>query len=567
MPRGDASRRRCAIYSRKSSEEGLEQEFNSLAAQREACEAYIRSQQHEGWVLARSRYDDGGFSGGTLQRPALQNLLADIRAGRIDIVVVYKVDRLTRSLADFARLVELFDAEAVSFVSVTQQFNTTSSMGRLTLNVLLSFAQFEREVTGERIRDKIAASKKKGMWMGGNVPLGYDADAHALVINPAEAETVRRIFALYREYGGVRRVKDETDRLGLRTKRIRTAKGAERGGTPFSRGHIYRLLANPIYTGRIAHKDRLYPGQHPALIDDEAWNAVRNRLVANAGDHRRRARAAEPSLLAGLLVDAQGQPLTPSHAVKNGRRYRYYVSAALITKEAKDGMQSWRLAAQDIEDCVISILVDALTSPARLLDRLGNRDMPSDQLRRWLGRAARFAATLRAAPGERAKIVRELVAQAIVDDKKIIIKMRRGALVGGDDIASGISGEPSANTVELTAAIDFKRRGAATKLVLPGLAEQNQPSRCDAALLKAIARGRAWFEELTTGRARSLQQLAQRDGISRRYIRRLIDLAFLSPQLVEAILQGRQPVELTAARLTELDLPLGWAEQHRLLAS
>src|SRR5215467_1397178 len=331
MPRTDAGRRRCAIYTRKSSEEGLEQEFNSLAAQREACEAYIHSQQHEGWVLARTRYDDGEFSGGNLERPALQRLLADIRTRRIDIVVVYKVDRLTRSLADFARLVEIFDAQNVSFVSVTQQFNTTNSMGRLTLNVLLSFAQFEREVTGERIRDKIAASKKKGIWMGGNVPLGYDADKRTLVINPAEAETVRRIFALYRELGCVRRVKDEADRLGLRTKRRRVSDGAERGGAPFSRGHLYRLLSNPIYTGRIAHKGQLYPGQHPALIDEETWTAVRNQLAANAGAHRRNPQAAEPSLLAGLLVDAQGERLTPSHAINKGRRYRYYISAALST--------------------------------------------------------------------------------------------------------------------------------------------------------------------------------------------------------------------------------------------
>src|SRR6202008_2018760 len=276
MPRGDTGRRRCAIYTRKSSEEGLEQEFNSLAAQRDACEAYIRSQQHEGWVPAKTRYDDGGFSGGNLERPALQHLLADIRSGRIDIVIVYKVDRLTRSLADFARLVELFDAEAVSFVSVTQQFNTTSSVGRLTLNVLLSFAQFEREVTGERSRDKIAASKKKGMWMGGNLPRGYDADERTLVINPAEAETVRHIFALYRELGCVRRVKEEADRLGLRTKCRTAANGTERGGKPFSRGHLYTLLSNPIYTGRIAHKGELHPGQQPALIDDETWVAVRD---------------------------------------------------------------------------------------------------------------------------------------------------------------------------------------------------------------------------------------------------------------------------------------------------
>src|ERR1700745_3697877 len=292
MPRADPKRKRCAVYTRKSSEEGLEQEFNSLAAQREAREAYIRSQQHEGWVLAKTRYDDGGFSGGNLERPALRQLLTDIRAGRIDIVVVYKVDRLTRSLADFARLVEIFDAQSTSFVSVTQQFNTTSSMGRLTLNVLLSFAQFEREVTGERIRDKIAASKKKGMWMGGNVPLGYDASERTLVINPAEAETVRCIFALYRELGCVRRVKEEVDRLGLRTKLSTTAKGTERGGKPFSRGHLYTLLSNPIYTGHIAHKGELHPGQQPALIDDETWVAVREQLAGDTSDYRRKAKDA-----------------------------------------------------------------------------------------------------------------------------------------------------------------------------------------------------------------------------------------------------------------------------------
>jgi site-specific DNA recombinase len=257
MRRAELSRKRCAIYTRKSSEEGLEQEFNSLAAQREACEAYIRSQQHEGWRLAKDRYDDGGLSGGNLERPALQLLLTDIRAGRVDTVVVYKVDRLTRSLADFARLVETFDAQGVSFVSVTQQFNTTSSMGRLTLNVLLSFAQFEREVTGERIRDKIAASKKKGLWMGGNPPLGYDARGRTRVVNLAEAEIIRCIFALYRELGCVRRVKAEADRLGLKTKRSTTRSGAERGGKPFSRGHLYSVLSNPIYTGRIAHKGQL----------------------------------------------------------------------------------------------------------------------------------------------------------------------------------------------------------------------------------------------------------------------------------------------------------------------
>src|SRR5438046_7029500 len=238
MPASDTRRKRCAVYTRKSSEEGLEQEFNSLHAQREAGEAYIRSQRHEGWGMVTTAYDDGGSSGATMERPALQRLRTDVRSGRIDVVVTYKVDRLTRSLADFARLIETFDKHAVSFISVTQQFNTTTSMGRLTLNVLLSFAQFEREVTGERIRDKIAASKKKGMWMGGNVPLGYDADERTLVINPAEAETVHRIFALYRELGCVRRVKEEADRLGLRTKCRTAGNGTEHGGKPFSRGHL-----------------------------------------------------------------------------------------------------------------------------------------------------------------------------------------------------------------------------------------------------------------------------------------------------------------------------------------
>ena len=564
MPRADASRRRCAIYTRKSSEEGLEQEFNSLAAQREACEAYIRSQQHEGWLLARNRYDDGGFSGGNLERPAAQRLLTDIRAGRIDIVVVYKVDRLTRSLADFARLVELFDAQGVSFVSVTQQFNTTSSMGRLTLNVLLSFAQFEREVTGERIRDKIAASKKKGMWMGGNVPLGYDANERTLVINPAEAETVRRVFALYRELGCVRRVKEAADRLGLRTKCSTTTNGTERGGKPFSRGHLYTLLSNPIYTGHIAHKGELHPGQQAALIDDESWSTVRDQLAANTSNHRRRAKAAEPSLLAGLLVDARGERLTPSHAVKKGRRYRYYVSAALITDAGTD-REGWRLAAREIEEAVIRILADALTSPASLVERFGAAGMPSDQVRKLLSRAARMAAALGGSPGERAKLVRELVEKIIVDEKTIIIKLRRGLLLG-EDVASSASEAASDSAVELTATAAFTRRGAETKLVLPGLAPQKHSSRCDPALIKAIARGRAWFEELVSGRARSLQELAKRDGISRRYIRRLIGLAFLSPELIEAILQGRQPVALTATRLTELDLPLDWTEQHKLLA-
>jgi site-specific DNA recombinase len=562
VPQGDPSRKRCAIYTRKSSEEGLEQEFNSLQAQSEACEAYIRSQRHEGWVLSKTRYDDGGFSGGNMERPALQRLLADIRGGRIDTIVVYKVDRLTRSLADFARLVEIFDAQGVSFVSVTQQFNTTSSMGRLTLNVLLSFAQFEREVTGERIRDKIAASKKKGMWMGGNVPLGYDASERTLIVNPAEAETVRCIFALYRELGSVRRVKEEADRLGLRTKRSTTPSGTERGGKPFSRGHLYLLLSNPIYIGRIAHKGRLYLAQHPALIDADTWTGVRDQLATNARDHRRKAHATEPSLLAGVLVDARGERLTASHAVKKGRRYRYYVS----TEAGTDRPQGWRLAAQEVDDAVIKVLADALTRPAMLLERFDTAGVPGDQISKMLDRATRFVAALNRSPAERAKVVRDLIEKVVIEENAIMIRVRRSRLLGGA-VMPLASENPSDSPIEFTAPVAFRRRGVEMRLVLPGLPQQNHNSRCDPTLIKAIARGRGWFEELATGRARSLRELAERDGITRRYVRRLVDLAFLSPDLVEAILQGRQPIELTATRLTGLDLPLDWTDQHSLLAN
>src|SRR5438876_5501503 len=281
MPRADPSRKRCAIYTRKSSEEGLEQEFNSLQAQSEACEAYIRSQRHEGWVLTRTRYDDGGFSGGKMERPALQRLLADIRAGRIDIVVVYKVDRLTRSLADFARLVEIFDAQGASFVSVTQQFNTTSSMGRLTLNVLLSFAQFEREVTGERIRDKIAASKRKGIWMGGPVPLGYDVKDRLLIINPEDAERVRLIFRLYLEHKSVRSVKEELDKREIKSKVKNTKSARISGGRSYSRGALYTLLKNRLYRGEISHRGTTYQGQHEAIVPTELWEPVQALIAAN----------------------------------------------------------------------------------------------------------------------------------------------------------------------------------------------------------------------------------------------------------------------------------------------
>jgi site-specific DNA recombinase len=307
---------RCAIYARKSSEEGLEQDFNSLDAQREACEAYIRSQKAEGWRALPDMYDDGGIPGATLERPALQRLLADIAAGWVDTVVVYKVDRLTHSLADFAKIVEIFDARGISFVSVTQQFNTTTSMGRLTLNMLLSFAQFEREVTGERIRDKIAASKRKGMWMGGLPPLGYDVQERKLVINPVEAETVRHIYRRYAELGSVRALRDELNRAGVLSKPRLDRFGRATGGKPLARGALYLLLQNRLYRGEIVHKSTSHPGEHPAIIDPALWDRVQQVLAANRVDHSTGAHRADPSLLAGLIFDAGGERLTPTHANK-----------------------------------------------------------------------------------------------------------------------------------------------------------------------------------------------------------------------------------------------------------
>ena len=329
---------RCAIYTRKSSEEGLEQEFNSLDAQREACAAYIKSQRHVGWIASPDRYDDGGLSGGTMERPALQRLLADVRSGKVHVIVVYKVDRLTRSLNDFAKIVDVLDGHDASFVSVTQHFNTTTSMGRLTLNVLLSFAQFEREIAGERIRDKIAASKRKGMWMGGNVPLGYDVQDRKLVVNASEAGTVRDIFRRYAELGSVSALQLELDRDGIVSKRRKDASGRCTGGKSIARGALYLMLQNRIYRGEIVHKGEAYPGEHDAIINVELWNSVARRLAANRRERELGVGADEPSLLAGLVRDSTGERMTPTHAVKGRKRYRYYVSQSLVAAGRRPGL-------------------------------------------------------------------------------------------------------------------------------------------------------------------------------------------------------------------------------------
>src|ERR1700704_6549088 len=361
---------RCAIYTRKSSEEGLDQDFNSLHAQRESCDAYIKSQRHEGWTPLPTLYDDGGYSGGSTERPALKRLLGDIQSHLIDVVVVYKVDRLTRSLADFAKIVEIFDAAGVSFVSVTQQFNTTTSMGRLTLNVLLSFAQFEREVTGERIRDKIAASKQKGMWMGGWVPIGYDRKDRTLTKNEPEALTVQTIFDLFLKLKNVQRVQTELMRLNLTTKPYATPRGRAIGGLPFARGHIYKILSNPLYIGEIEHRGMRYPG-HPPLIDGATWDAVQAQLATNHHENRARTNAKSKSLLAGLIYDDAGNRLVSSHANKNGKRYRYYVTPEANGRSVgAASIPKLRLPATMIEELLRVKLQSFLTDKTQISNLL-----------------------------------------------------------------------------------------------------------------------------------------------------------------------------------------------------
>ncbi len=357
----------CAIYTRKSSEHGLEQDFNSLDAQREAAEAYIKSQAHEGWRLVKAHYDDGGISGGTMERPALQVLMTDIRSRKIDVVVVYKVDRLTRSLADFAKLVELFEAHGVSFVAVTQQFNTTTSMGRPTLNVLLSFAQFERELSGERIRDKVAASRRKGMWMGGTIPLGYDVKDRKLVVNAEEADRVRLIFRRYLALGCVAKLRTDLEQRGVRSKQRVLTTGKVLGGRSFGRGALYHLLQNRIYLGEVVHKGISYPGEQTAIVDEELWSAVPAKLSENRTE-RRLSRIETGALLGGLIFDDRGNLMSPTYSVRRGNRYRYYISSALLRDRREDTGSRARIGADDVERLVVEVMGRELSRTEFLTD-------------------------------------------------------------------------------------------------------------------------------------------------------------------------------------------------------
>ncbi len=549
---------RCAIYTRKSSDEGLEQEFNSLDAQREACEAYIRSQAHEGWRLVPGQFDDGGHSGGTLERPAIQELLKLVRAKQVNVIVIYKIDRLTRSLADFARLAELFDQHGVSFVSVTQQFNTTTSMGRLMLNVLLSFAQFERELTGERIRDKIAASKKKGMWMGGTVPLGYDAKDRTLVINETEAQVVRSLFSLYLEHGSVMAVWEEARRRGYRTK-ARLENEREVGSKPFFPGHIHFLLSNPLYAGQTRHKGQIYPGQHPRLIDETVWSAVQAKLVENrASEDRVRQNRKGANPLSGLLVDERGASLTPVHTMKDGKRYRYYVTSPSGLVEPGRRRRRTRLPAEEIERLVTDGLRNAIQRD-RLPETLGT-SIPPRQLLPALERAKAICRSLVDPDHDTWQARRPLLQRVIWSEGKLQIRVDRAALVQqlalNDIVLDGIC------EIEIKASIAF--RGQRMKLICDN--HSGPPRPPDHALIKALARAHDWYHQLSRGEVTSVKQIADVEGVTASYVRRVLRLAFLAPQVVEAIVQSNQP----AKRLSR-DLMLGervdlsWTKHHQLL--
>lgn len=475
--------RRCAVYTRKSTEEGLEQAFNSLHAQREACEAYIKSQAHEGWKLVKTAYDDGGLSGGSMERPALQRLLAEVAAGRISVIVVYKVDRLTRSLADFAQIVETLDSQGASFVSITQQFNTTTSMGRLTLNVLLSFAQFEREVTGERIRDKIAASKRKGMWMGGSLPLGYDVKDRELVINEAEAKTVREIFEVYVRTGTLSAAQNDLRQRGILSKRWTSSTGRTWGGVNFGRGALYWMLRNAVYVGQVAHKGQVYEGRQQAVVDRALWDRAQELLATKSAARERRLIVPGSRALAGRLFDDRGNAMSPTYTVgKQGRRYPYYVSQALLQNEKERAGSIARVPAEEIERLV----------------------------RKALGSANDEASRKRI--------------------ERVIVHADRVEIVRTDDATD--PGEASASR---------------TIIVKARLAHRNRAQILDdgsigphPVLMKALGRAHEWRGWMERGEAMSYRAIAKKAGVTSSYVQTILPLAFLAPSLTRELLDGRR---------------------------
>jgi site-specific DNA recombinase len=550
----------------------LEQAFNSLDAQREACTAFILSQKHEGWTVLPTQYDDGGYSGGTMERPALKRLLADIEAGQIDVVVVYKVDRLTRALSDFAKLVEVFDRRGVSFVSITQQFNTTTSMGRLTLNVLLSFAQFEREVIGERVRDKIAASKKKGMWMGGMPPLGYDVKDRKLVVNKGEARVVVDIYRRYLTLKSVRDLHDELAVSGIRSKRRVRPDGTMYGGQTIARGALYLMLQNRMYRGEITHKGTSYPGEHPAIIDQPLWDAVQAVLTQNRVERTTGARTKYPSLLGGFVFDATGERLTPTYAIKKGMRYRYYVSSSLV-REAKGSREGgWRLPAGDLEGLVTDRLRNFFADPAALLDAVDNDPLNGLGQSQLIKHGRQIAEELSAETPDKAKatLLALLCRVTIYSDRIEIALCRRRAaeLLAGQSIDPAVqhqrSNPASHDVITLRVPARLKRVGREMRMLVEGAADQ---TAADPSLLRVIARAHDLQGRLSQNTDLTVHDIAREERVTAAYIYMLLRLPWLAPDITTAIVYGRQPQQLSAKTLMRKAsrLPADWTEQRTLL--
>jgi DNA invertase Pin-like site-specific DNA recombinase len=517
------------VYTRKSSEEGLEQDFNSLQAQREACEAFIKSQRGEGWRLIPNAYDDGGISGGTMERPALRKLLADIEAGTIDVVVVYKVDRLTRSLHDFSKMVEVFDRHGVSFVAVTQQFNTTTSMGRLTLNVLLSFAQFEREVTAERIRDKIAASKRKGIWMGGVVPRGYRVQDRKLLVVPEEAKVVNGIYRRYLECSGMRELAQCLRREGITSK---PRKG--KAGGPISRGALYALLRSPIYIGMVAHRGEHFPGNHEAIVDRKVWDAAQEKRQRGAA-YRGRSRKTDVSPLQGKIFDEDGGLLTTAHTTKNGRRYRYYISHPDDCDREKH--RNWRLPAAEFETRVAETIRTILADRVAVTQAVLAADLSTRGVEEILDQLPNSSAVEHFAWLQRVQLGPDQIVVTLALPGKKAIKLER------------------------VVPMALKRRGIERRVVIEG--QVRSPSRPDARMIKALSLGLRFWERVCEDPSTNARTFAKAERVDGRYLGRALQLAFLVPQIAEAIAAGDQPVTLTATALVHLRaLPPSWKEQR-----
>ncbi len=516
---------RCAIYTRVSSDQGLEQDFNSLDAQREAAEAYIKSQANEGWKLIRGHFDDGGFSGGSMERPALQQLLNLVRDGRVDVIVVYKVDRLTRSLADFAKLVELFDAHKVSFVSVTQSFNTTSSMGRLTLNVLLSFAQFEREVTGERIRDKIAASKRKGIWMGGIVPLGYRVENRKLLVEESETKTVKLIFDLYLQLGSIPAVQKELRARSIVSRSRCLANGKVLGGVPFSNGAVSHILNNRHYIAELNHHGKSWPGEHQPIIESQIFEAVHQRLALQK-QRRSKHVVASGALLIGKIFSDAGEPMSPNYIIKQRRRYRYYLSRTIVQGGKQDPIAVGRIPAEPVE----ALVVEALK--AKLIE------------------------TKKVAPDIEASnngLITKYLERIIVGPNSIRLQLHRSQ--ENDELAQTIM-------IPWTKPSSVRRKD----IIMPEAPSSKlQPIRGNEQerLLRAIGLARRWLNELVDGTMPDIETIAKREAKTERSIRMTLSLGFLCPALVKAACEGRLPRGYGASRL--VDLPSNFDQQWQAL--